>query len=258
MSRIRFFQVVFMADEDGLERAETGRNGIRETSGNGRLECRVKLLPYLKVIRAASNFGCVNCPGVAYRLGEVTQLFQQFYKSHESSHETPIGIVRKTPMHFSRSALSSPRSHRAQLSPDFFLRQNSVMFGSVHHAIHACHCLCACRRNGPELKSLASGRSGGARRVSEVGPVHFSSAARKSGDNDASLIHVAALAGISACWRGRDLITDKRPPCYAVHEEAIRVPVSPLNFNSRRRIEFVKSFMGEGAGERGSMEEGRV
>lgn len=101
--------------------------------------------------------------------------------------------------------------------------------------------------NGPELKSLASGKSGGARRVSEVGPIHFSSAARKSGDNDASLIHVATtLGGINACWRGRDLITDKRPLCYAMLKKAIRVPVSPMNFNSRQRIEFVKSFTEEG------------
>lgn len=41
--------------------------------------------------------------------------------------------------------------------------------------------------------------------------------------------------------RGRDLITDKRPPCYAAPVEAIRVPVRRMNFNSRRRIEFVKS-----------------
>lgn len=55
----------------------------------------------------------------------------------------------------------------------------------------------ACTANGPELKSLASGRFRlGTRRVSEVGHVHFSSAARNSGDNDASLIHVAALEGI--------------------------------------------------------------
>lgn len=38
-------------------------------------------------------------------------------------------------------------------------------------------------------------------------------------------------------------LPDKRPPCYAAPEEAIRVPVRPMNFNSRRRIEFVKSFM---------------
>jgi len=45
------------------------------------------------------------------------------------------------------------------------------------------------------------------------------------GDNDVSLIHVAALTRNNACWRGRDLITDKRPPCYAAPVEAIRVPV---------------------------------
>lgn len=41
--------------------------------------------------------------------------------------------------------------------------------------------------------------------------------------------------------RGRDLITDKRPPCYA----AIRVPVRRMGFNSRRRIEFVRSVTGD-------------
>lgn len=126
--------------------------------------------------------------------------------------------------------------------------------GSAHRSVRVIARVRAA--NGPELKSLASGRSGGARRVSEVGPIHFSSAARKSGDNDASLIHVAALAGINACWRGRDLITDKRPPCYAALEEAIRVPVRPMNFNSRQRIEFVKSFMeAEGVADAGGWEE---
>jgi len=100
----------------------------------------------------------------------------------------------------------------------------------------------ACAANGPELKSLASGRFRlGVKRVSEVGHVHFSSAVRNSGDNDASLIHVAALRRNNTCRRGRDLITDKRPPCYAAPVEAIRVPVRWMNFNSRRRIEFVKS-----------------
>lgn len=69
----------------------------------------------------------------------------------------------------------------------------------------------ACTANGPELKSLASGRFRlGARRVSEVGRVHFSSAARNSGDNDVSLIHVAAegimhvgAGGISLPIKGR-------------------------------------------------------
>lgn len=118
----------------------------------------------------------------------------------------------------------------------------------------------ACAANGPELKSLASGRfrTRGARRVSEVGHVHFSSAARNSGDNDASLIHVAALEGIMHVGRGRDLITDKRPPCYAAPVEAIRVPVRWMNFNSRRRIEFVKSATEKGEREREKtrMEEG--
>lgn len=111
----------------------------------------------------------------------------------------------------------------------------------------------ACTANGPELKSLASGRFRlGARRVSEVGRVHFSSAARNSGDNDASLIHVAALGRRNnACRRGRDLITDKRPPCYAAPVEAIRVPVRRMNFNSRRRIEFVKSATKVGESENG-------
>jgi len=82
----------------------------------------------------------------------------------------------------------------------------------------------ACTANGPELKSLASGRS----RLGEfrkLATFIFHRRQEIDGDNDASLIHVAALRRNNACWRGRDLITDKRPPCYAAPVEAIRVPV---------------------------------
>lgn len=64
----------------------------------------------------------------------------------------------------------------------------------------------ACTANGPELKSLASGRlrlGGELGRVSEVGHVHFSSAARNSGDNDASLIHAAAPGRRNNACRAR-------------------------------------------------------